>query len=106
MRAGKLRHPVTIETATESQDEYGATTLSWSKLADVWAAIEPLRGRERFEAQHHAIEEDTRIRIRHRDDVTAEDRVVARDGTVYGIRGVLDVDGLGEELHLQCLKQE
>lgn len=105
MQAGKLRHPVTIEQSTETTDEYGAVVLTWSTLASVWAAIEPMRGRERFEAQHHAIEEDTRIRIRHRDDVTAEERVVDRLGNVYHIKGVLDVDGLGEELHLQCLRQ-
>lgn len=105
MRAGKLRHPVKIEQSTESQDEYGAVVLTWTTLASVWAAIEPIRGRERFEAQHHAIEEDTRIRIRYRSDVTAEERVVDRAGQVYDIKGVLDVDGLGEELHLQCQRQ-
>jgi SPP1 family predicted phage head-tail adaptor len=105
MQAGTLRHRMTIERATETQNEYGEVVFVWSTLASVWGAFEPLRGRERFEAQHHAIEEDTRIRIRHRSDVTAEDRVSTPYGT-FAIQAVLNVDGRDRELHLQCQRKQ
>lgn len=64
-------------------------------------SIEPLRGRELFAAQEHFAEVTTRIRIRYRDDVTAEMRVV-HGGVDYAIGAVIDPELRHRELELMC----
>ena len=46
MEAGQLRHRVTIQQATETTDGFGGVTQAWATFATVWAAVEPLTGRE------------------------------------------------------------
>ena len=93
MRAGKLRHRVTIQKNTPSQNDLGEAIASWSTVATVWAAVEPLQGREFFEARQEQADVTTRIRIRWRDDVSVENRVTwtdpANTAHVYDITAVL-----------------
>lgn len=50
MRAGRLRHLVQLlEPVNPTPTEGGSITPpSWQKRADVWAAIEPIKGTERL----------------------------------------------------------
>lgn len=79
----------------------GASAATWSDLATVWMSIEPLRGRELFAAQEHFAEVTARIRIRYRDDVTAEMRV-SHEGVIYAIGAVIDPELRHRELELMC----
>jgi len=107
MQAGKLRHRVTIEQPTETQDAYGSVVQSWATLATVWAAIEPVTGRERFATTGDVryAENEVHIRIRYRDDITPKMRVV-HGSDVYNIRAVMDRWGRGQELLLRCTVAE
>lgn len=101
MRAGQLRHRVTIQQKDPTQDQYGEQVPTWNQVAEVWAAVEPLRGREFLEAQRVGAEVTTRIRIRHRDEITPEMRVVWGDH-VYDIKAVIHVEERQREIHLMC----
>jgi len=101
MRAGQLCHRVTIQQPDPTQDQYGDQVPIWSNVAEVWAAIEPLRGREFLEAQHAGAEVTTRIRIRHRDGITPEMRVIWGDHT-YDVEAVIHVEERRREIHLMC----
>lgn len=101
MRAGRLRHRLTFEEATESRDSFGDLQKSWSDFVTVWGAAEPLRGREFFDARRENVEAEIRFRIRHRDDIDEKMRVVW-DGRTYDIESLLDVDGRGRELHVMA----
>jgi head-tail adaptor len=46
MRAGRLRHPVTIYRTTETEKDDGTVTVTHAEVEDAWVSIEPLRGRE------------------------------------------------------------
>jgi SPP1 family predicted phage head-tail adaptor len=74
----------------------------WSEFAKVWAAIEPVSGREYMASSEFRAGITTRIRIRWRADVDASVRVVDSIGTVYSIDAALPVRGLTRELHLMC----
>lgn len=51
MQAGKLRHRVTIQVATMTQDAFGGMVPGWATfLASVPCSIEPLTGREYLSA--------------------------------------------------------
>lgn len=105
MRAGPLRHRVQIQNATQTQDAAsGWTTDTWTGTDKVWASIEPLSGRERFEAQQVTPEVTHKIRIRWRDDITIDpdSRVVGKtnpyNGTTFNVHAVLNQMGRSREL--------
>jgi SPP1 family predicted phage head-tail adaptor len=51
IRAGELRHRVEVQECIEKTDEYGGTTRAWRTIAERWALVEPLSGREQLMAQ-------------------------------------------------------
>lgn len=89
MRAGKLRHSVTIEQLSGG---------AWASLATVYANVVAL---DTTEAKALALSVTHRIEIRHRSDVTAKMRVLSGSQHLY-IEAALDPDGRSRELHLMC----
>ena len=71
MRAGRLRHRITLQQPTRTQNSMGEPVVSWSDVATVWAAVEPIKGSERLAADQLQAELDTRIVIRWSSDVSA-----------------------------------
>jgi len=74
MRAGSLRHRVTIQQPVVDTAWGGATT--WEEFAKVWAAIEPLRGRELIAAQQVQSETTAKITIRYLAGITPDMRIL------------------------------
>lgn len=102
LAAGRLRHRVRIEALVNAVDsngeviqdpETGEVTQQWVEVAEVWAAIEPVSGREFIQSAATQSKVDARIVIRQRDDVDASMRLVhvrlGRPDVVYNILGVL-----------------
>ena len=100
MQAGKLRHRVTIQDKTVARDAYNGEVITWTTVTTVWAAVEPLNGREFLEAQRDGAQVTTRIRIRDR-SVTPEMRVVF-GSHVYDVESVIAVEERGAEVVLMC----
>lgn len=104
MRSGRLRHRVTIERRTTTTDAHGDQLDTWTTMATVWAAIEPLNGREYFAASGEASEVTARIRLRYQSELagmTTADRVT-HNGVNYDIRSVINPEQRGMELVLMC----
>jgi SPP1 family predicted phage head-tail adaptor len=72
---GKLRHRVQIQSSTDAQDGYGEQQKIWATEENVFASIEPIRGREWLEAQQVNLELTHRIIIRHTTNATAKNRI-------------------------------
>ena len=110
MRAGTLRHKVTIQRLDGTLDAAGVENQTWVDVATVRAAIEPLRGDERFTAQQEVAQVTTRIRMRFlKDSVVAKMRVqfidLAQDPDLtrlYDILAVINVGQRDREMHLMC----
>src|SRR5918992_2353622 len=100
MRAGTLKDRVTLQQNTPTQDAGGAPVDSWADVATVWAAIEPLTGREFFDAARVVADVTHRLRIRYRADVTEKMRAIQGSRT-FDISAVLEV-GRRRELHLMA----
>lgn len=64
MRAGTLRHRLTIERPEPSRDTTGDEIVTWVRVAEVWASIEPLGGREAQTSDQIMAGLDTRITVR------------------------------------------
>lgn len=89
--AGSLRHRVTIESPTETQDEYGAVSLTWSTVAVVYAEIVPLTGREKIHAEQQSSDLSHRVTVRYLSGVTPRMRVLF-GARVLEVSSVRDID--------------
>lgn len=76
MNAGRLHHQLTIQAATETRDAHGQAVRTWAAVATVWGRVEPLRGRELFQAQQAEARVDTRITIRRYAGLTSHHRIL------------------------------
>lgn len=107
MRAGALRHKVTIEQPTNSQDSMGGLTQTWTTYAIRFAEVKPLSGREFFDAQQYAADVNYRIRLRYDDtskNITPSMRV-SWDSRVFDIESVINRDERNKEIILMCLER-
>lgn len=102
MKIGDLRHRVTIQTPTETQDANGQPIKTFADTAIRYCAIEPLSGREyeRAKAQHSEVSH--KITMRHF-ALTPKDKL--KFGTRYfNVLSVLDTKEKG--LEIVCLAVE
>jgi SPP1 family predicted phage head-tail adaptor len=113
MRAGPLRHRVTIQRRAESQDATGSVLWSWVDHATVWAAIEPIMGREYFAAAQVQSEVSVKIRMRYRDDLHSTMRIRHGDDsgspsrfTYYEIIGIAVPRSEFRESILMCKESD
>ena len=103
MRAGWLRHRVTIQEKVITRDVYGEEDFTWENTRTVWASVEPARGREFLQAQTEQVTYDTTVRMRYGTTITPENRIVWND-QYYDVRSVVSVLEKGKELEVQCLR--
>jgi SPP1 family predicted phage head-tail adaptor len=103
-QAGKFRYRVAIQqevTGSPAKNDFGEPNTSWEALATVWAAVEPISGREFWAQQQVQSEISVRIRIRYRSDVEAGMRCLY-SGKYYYIKAVIDTMEYHQELQLMC----
>jgi SPP1 family predicted phage head-tail adaptor len=101
MRAGQLRHLLTLQELTAGQDAIGQPVQAWADVAEDWADVRFLRGIEAVKAGASVSVADCSIRVRYRAGVTAGMRYV-EGATVYDIQSVLpDTTGM-RYLDLAC----
>ena len=105
MRAGRLRHSVTIQEPTAgTPNAYGETVDTWSTVAVVRARIVPQNSREFFAAAQVRGEMTHLVEIRYRSDVTNQMRL--KYGTRYlHIDGIIDTDERNRQLFLACVEE-
>lgn len=105
MQAGKLSHRIKLQqmTGAGGQDSTGQPQETWTDVAEVWAAVEPIRGREYFAAQQVNAETTHRVRIRYLVGVTPMMRILF-GARVLRIEAVINVDERNRELQLMCVE--
>lgn len=99
--AAIFRHRITLQELVTGQDEAGQPVQEWQDVATVWAAVEPLRGREYWAAAQVQSEVTTRIRIRYRSGIRPDMRVLY-GGRVFNVTAVIDPEERHVELQLMC----
>ncbi|MFM0315964.1 phage head closure protein [Paraburkholderia nemoris] len=101
MRAGKLRHRVTIQQRGPARDSAGQPSISWVDFDTVWADVRYLNGRQYLTSDAEANGATVSVRIRYRTDVTAVMRVLY--GTaVFDILAVLPDEDGRDHVDLAC----
>lgn len=101
MEAGRLRHKVELQQPTTTQDPTtGEMLVTWTKVASVWAAVEPASVSAFVAAAAAQSEVKGQFIIRKRDNIDATMRFIHR-GDAYRILGVLPDKESGNE-YMTC----
>lgn len=101
MRAGQMRHKVTVQASTPTRNDVGAEVESWSDEFTVWASVEPLKGRKFMEGAAQTQTVSHRVMVRYRDGFTPEKRLK------FGMRfftivSVIHVEERQQMMQLMC----
>lgn len=91
---GKMRTAIAIQERIETRDTFGGPTLTWSTVATRWGRVEPLSGRELWQAQAARPDVSHRITLRHYDGLTPRHRLLV-GSRVFNIESVLNIEEKG-----------
>ena len=95
---GKRNKYVTIEQPVAPASRF-ATGGTWAKVADAWASIEPLAGREYWNAQQVQSVVTHRIKILYRAGITSDMRIQHGE-RYFNIASVVDPEERHVELEI------
>lgn len=101
MKIGKLRHRITIQQLTRTPDGSGGYTETWPTFSTVWASINPVHGKELFEAQQIQSNVTHKIRIRYLSGVKSSMRV-SFESRIFQIQSVINWEEHDREMMLEC----
>jgi head-tail adaptor len=88
LAAGKLDQRITIRRATESKGaDYADVQRTWATLAERWAEVAPLSGRETFRNREQGSTASVLVRCRYDSTLAG---VTAKDQVLHGSR-VLEI---------------
>lgn len=91
MRAGQLRHTISIQEQTDTADGMGGFTTAWADSYKCKAAIWPLSARESLDAMKLELVVTHKIRIRYRSGITAKNRILFGSRT-FNIVSIINND--------------
>ena len=91
MRAGLLRHRVTVQSASASADAFGQLAPAWADVGTYWANVQPLSGREAERARQVRADATHVVDMRIPTAITVEHRL-RFDGRTLNIVEVRNVD--------------
>jgi SPP1 family predicted phage head-tail adaptor len=101
-RIGALRERLALQAPARIGDGGGGADVTWSTIAEVWAAVRPVTGEERLRADAVSGRVTHQVWIRHRADVVPAMRFTL-GARILDIVAVLDA---GRRDHLLCLCEE
>ncbi|MBD2782786.1 phage head closure protein [Xenorhabdus szentirmaii] len=105
MRAGRLRHRITIQKNEIIRDELGSEFYKRIDVATVWAEVKAISGREKLASGAIFSEATMRIWLRYRDDITTANSITYHGGntrgTTFNIMAVIP-DAKHTRLELLC----
>ncbi|MBS0241935.1 MAG: phage head closure protein [Proteobacteria bacterium] len=103
-RAGNLRHRVTLVGPVRVSDGGGGATVTWLAVADLWAAIRPIKGKEILYAESLSGQVTHEFTLRWRDGVVPAMRFHWSD-RIFEILAVFDADERRRQLTCHCREE-
>ena len=102
---GKMRHCVTFQSFIGAVDSFGDPLSSddtqWADVATVWAAIDPVSGKEFYAVQQSQSEVTHKVRCRYCPGLTTAMRI-KYGGRLFRIISILDWEERHESLLIMC----
>ncbi len=103
MRSGELRHPIVIQTVTETQSASGELSESWGTFANVWADMQPLSSRETFQANQEIAHRTVRFYIRYLAGLTHKMRI-SYDSRIFDIETIINTRGRDRTIEIIAIE--
>ena len=103
MRAGLLRHRVTIQVLSATQDTLGESSKVYQDAAVVWASINPVSGKEMLAAQQVRPDVTHKITMRYR-SIGPKDRIVY-DNRVFNIEAIINFAEQNRMLEIMAIEK-
>ena len=88
IRAGQLRHKITIQQRVSTLDSTNAVVYVWSNYSEIRASINPIKGDEYFISATIKSEVDYYIMLR-KTDLTTKNRIVFK-GEIFDVKYILN----------------
>ena len=104
-QAARLRHRVTLQEAASAADQYGQPVETWAAVATLWAAVEPLRGREFYQAQQVNADLTHKVTIRYRAGVSEKQRILYGSRILEIASPPIDREERHIDLELLCVEK-
>lgn len=98
MRKDKL---VTLQRRGTTQDSAGQVVETWTEIQKAWASIDPIVGREYFNASGERAEVTHRVKIHYGPTVAPRDRVLY-GSRVFDIKSGINIEERNRDLELMC----
>lgn len=107
--AGRLTNRITLEAPRqpdEGRDQYGQPAEAWATVADVWANVEPLSGRELWHAQQVQPDVTHRITLRYTSALKIDPgwRAVM-NGRVFSFLSVLNIEERNRTIQVMAIER-
>lgn len=107
MRAGTLRHRVTIQAlnlnAASTRDAHGGIVEEWRDVLDVWAQVEPIRAIEMFRANQVDARITHRVTMRYQRGIDTSMRIQF-GGRVFLLLSVINPDERRQLLEMLAME--
>lgn len=104
MRAGPLRHRVTVQSSSSAADGFGQPQPTWGSVGEYWANVEPLVGREAERARQVRADATHRVTMRIPVTITTAHRLVFESTRTLNVAQVLNVGERDREQRLVCVE--
>jgi SPP1 family predicted phage head-tail adaptor len=103
---GDMRHRVWLQSKSETRDAEGGVVSSWNSIANLWASINPMSGRELQIAQQMQSQSTIKIIIRWQSSFGFNDltkmRFISDLGQIFQIEQQLEENYLHHFITLYC----
>lgn len=102
---GRANQRIKLQAKSVTRNAIGEEVVTWTDVVTdtddhaIWAEAWPLKGREFFAAQQTQYAADVRFRIRYRDGVTREQRILWNDDP-YDIIMIVDVGAARQTIEI------
>ncbi len=104
MRAGRLRHRLSLQSPTFTNTSVGTITTTWGTAATIWGSVEPLRGREFYDSALINSDITSRIVVRYTSDIEPNYKIVFGTRT-FLIVSIIDIDERNKEMDLMVTEE-
>lgn len=102
---GKMRHRITIQEFSGTADGFGdplqRDDAEWTDVATLWAAIDPVSGKEFYAVEQSQSEVTHKIRCRYRTGLTTAMRI-KYGSRKFKIISIINWEERGESLLIMC----
>lgn len=105
MRAiGPMRDRLEIQARTMAANSYGERVATWETVATRWGQVDPLNGRELWQAQSVRPDVSHKVTMRYYDGLSPRHRLKL-GSRIFEITSVINIDNRKRFVDVTCIEE-